>query len=75
MRHFFGLADYIFLGTKGFPFLGEELCAILIKSVLVFSGLVPKNVFAGSKDGRLEQTSVLFDVIRVFLLEAFHERS
>lgn len=40
-------------GMKGFPFLGDELfhrCVILLKPVLVFSGLVPKNGFAGSKD-------------------------
>lgn len=51
--------------TEGFPFLGDELfylCVILIKPLLVFSGLVPRNRF------------VPFNVIRVFLGRLSQER-
>ena len=55
-------------------FFGDQLIylhAIVIKPVLMFSRLVPKGGYTGIKDCGLEQDPVLFDAIKIFLLEAF----
>ncbi len=76
VSHSFGLArDVILPCVKGFPFFGDQLlylCSVLIKPVLVFSGLIPKGVFTGIKDGGFKKAPV---VIRIVLLEAFLKRS